>query len=60
VREALDQTQQAIADRAGITVRAYRDIETGRSSPSLETARKGAAAYGTRVDALFPDVKDAA
>jgi DNA-binding XRE family transcriptional regulator len=44
---------QKVADLAGCTKSSYGNIEKGRRSPSLETAKRIARALESTVDALF-------
>jgi molybdate-binding protein/DNA-binding XRE family transcriptional regulator len=56
VREAREQaglTQQALADRVGLTRQALSAVESGRSVPSTGVALRLARALGSRVEDLF-------
>lgn len=46
IRENLGLSQKTVAERAGITQPSYCNIEIGRRSPSIRTAKKIAAALG--------------
>lgn len=48
-----EMTQQALADRVGLTRQTIIAIEQGRYSPSLEAAFRIAQALGARVEAVF-------
>ena len=48
-----EMTQQALADRAGLTRQTIIAIEQGRYSPSLEAAFRIAEAPGVRLDEVF-------
>jgi DNA-binding XRE family transcriptional regulator len=57
IREALGMTQQALADRAGITKRGLRAIELGESAPGIDTAlriTKQFTAVPLTVEYVFP------
>lgn len=53
-RQALGLSQEATANRARISVRYYRLLEAGESTPSLPIARRVAGALGVDVDAVWP------
>lgn len=56
LREARDWTQADLAKRAGLAFSSIQALESGRTkSPTLDTARKLAAALGVAVDALTPE-----
>ncbi len=46
-------TQQALADRAGVTRQTILSIEKGNYNPSVELALRLAAIFGMRVEDLF-------
>ena len=48
-----EMTQQALADRIGVTRQTVIAIEQGRYSPTLETAFRIAAAFGAPLDQVF-------
>ena len=48
-----EMTQQALADRVGLTRQTIIAIEQGRYSPSLEAAFRIAEALGVRLDEVF-------
>lgn len=48
-----EMTQQALADRIGLTRQTVIAIEQGRYSPSLEAAFRIAEALGARLDEVF-------
>ena len=48
-----DMTQQALADRIGVTRQTVNAIELGKYSPSLEVAFRIAAAFGVPLDDVF-------
>jgi DNA-binding XRE family transcriptional regulator len=57
LRQALDVTQEALAERAGVTVATVRAIETGKHPPSLKTALAIKQALGAgSLGAVFPEV----
>ncbi|HEX2391812.1 MAG TPA: helix-turn-helix transcriptional regulator [Solirubrobacterales bacterium] len=49
LRVKRDLTQEVLADKAGITVRALSQIETGNANPTWATVRDIAAAVGASV-----------
>lgn len=51
--EAGEMTQQALAERVGVTRQTILSIEKGNYNPSVELALRLAAALGTTVEALF-------
>jgi len=54
LRFAADEmTQQALAERIGVTRQTVIAIEKGKYSPSLEVAFKIAAVFNTSVDHVF-------
>jgi len=48
-----DLTQQALADRIGVTRQTVNAIELGKYSPSLEVAFRIAAVLGVPLDDVF-------
>lgn len=48
-----DMTQQALADRVGVTRQTVNAIELGKYSPSLEVAFRIAAVFGVPLDTVF-------
>lgn len=48
-----EMTQQALADRIGVTRQTVNAIELGKYSPSLEVAFRIAAVFGVPLDAVF-------
>lgn len=48
-----EMTQQALADRIGVTRQTVNAIELGKYSPSLEVAFRIAAAFGLPLDDVF-------
>lgn len=48
-----EMTQQALADRIGVTRQTVNAIEQGKYSPSLEVAFRIAAVFGQPLDAVF-------
>jgi putative transcriptional regulator len=48
-----DMTQQALADRIGVTRQTVNAIELGKYSPSLEVAFRIARVFDTPIDAVF-------
>ncbi len=48
-----EMTQQALADRIGVTRQTVNAIELGKYSPSLEVAFRIAAVFGVPIDAVF-------
>lgn len=51
-RVACDLTQEALAERAGMSDRSVRALERGQNRPQRDTARRLAAALGLRGDVL--------
>ncbi|HOK96320.1 MAG TPA: helix-turn-helix transcriptional regulator [Anaerohalosphaeraceae bacterium] len=51
--EAGEMTQQALADRVGVTRQTIIAIEQGRYAPSLPLAIKIARTFGKTVDEVF-------
>jgi len=51
--ESGEMTQQALAERIGVTRQTVNAIEQGKYSPSLEAAFKIAAVFGQPLDAVF-------
>jgi putative transcriptional regulator len=52
-RARLDLTQEALADRVGVTRKTINTIENGHFVPSTVLALRLAAALGVPVEALF-------
>jgi putative transcriptional regulator len=48
-----DMTQQALADRIGVTRQTVNAIELGKYSPSLEVAFRIARVFATPIDDVF-------
>ena len=48
-----EMTQQALADRIGVTRQTVNAIELGKYSPTLEMAFRIAAVFGAPLDAIF-------
>ena len=48
-----EMTQQALAERVGVTRQTINAIELGKYSPSLEVAFRIAAAFGARLEDVF-------
>jgi putative transcriptional regulator len=48
-----EMTQQALADRIGVTRQTVIAIEQGRYSPTLETAFRIAAVFGAPLERVF-------
>jgi putative transcriptional regulator len=48
-----EMTQQALAERVGVTRQTVNAIEAGKYSPSLEVAFRMAEVFGVRVDEVF-------
>ena len=48
-----EMTQQALADRIGVTRQTVNAIELGKYSPTLEMAFRIAAVLGAPLDAVF-------
>jgi putative transcriptional regulator len=48
-----EMTQQALADRIGVTRQTVNAIELGKYSPSLEVAFRIAAVFGVPLDEVF-------
>ncbi len=46
-------TQQALAEKAGVTRQTIIAVESGKYCPSLELAFRIAAAFGVRLDEVF-------
>ena len=51
--QAGEMTQQALADKVGVTRQTIIAIEKGKYSPSLEVAFNIAIVFGTTVDRVF-------
>jgi putative transcriptional regulator len=50
---AKEMTQQALADRIGVTRQTVNAIELGKYSPSLEVAFRIAAVFGVPLEEVF-------
>jgi putative transcriptional regulator len=48
-----EMTQQALADKVGVTRQTVNAIEQGKYSPSLEVAFKIAVAFGVGIEKVF-------
>jgi putative transcriptional regulator len=48
-----EMTQQALAERVGVTRQTVNAIELGKYSPSLEVAFRIAAAFGVPLEQVF-------
>jgi putative transcriptional regulator len=48
-----EMTQQALADRIGVTRQTVNAIELGKYSPSLDVAFRIAAAFGVPLEQVF-------
>jgi putative transcriptional regulator len=48
-----EMTQQALADRIGVTRQTVNAIEQGKYSPSLEAAFRIAAVFGRPLESVF-------
>ena len=48
-----DMTQQALADRVGVTRQTINAIELGKYSPSLEVAFRIADVFGVGIEQVF-------
>jgi Zn-dependent peptidase ImmA (M78 family)/DNA-binding XRE family transcriptional regulator len=57
LRREQDLTQEAAAEKIGITRVAYRNIETGKSIPRADTLRNIAAAFEVDIQALVAPVQ---
>ena len=55
-----EMTQQALAERIGVTRQTVNAIEQGKYSPSLEVAFKISAVFGQPLEAVFHYQPDAA
>ena len=55
-----EMTQQALAERIGVTRQTVNAIEQGKYSPSLEVAFKISAIFGQPLEAVFQYQPDAA
>ncbi|GAB5380179.1 MAG: helix-turn-helix transcriptional regulator [Aliiglaciecola sp.] len=56
---ANEMTQQALADKVGVTRQTIMAIEKGKYSPSLEVAFRIAVAFNTHLEDVFIYVGDA-
>jgi putative transcriptional regulator len=54
-----EMTQQALAERVGVTRQTVNAIELGKYSPSLEVAFKIADAFGVPITEVFSYANDA-
>jgi len=57
IREAKSLTQSEVADRAGISRTAYRNIENGSSTPKVSTLQNIAASVDVKLQDLFLPVR---
>lgn len=57
-RTALGLSQQALAERAGLSRIGYRDIENGKSEPRLDTLRRIAEALGVGIPELLAPARE--
>lgn len=48
-----EMTQEALANKVGVTRQTIIALESGRYAPSLELAMRLADAFGTKVDEVF-------
>jgi putative transcriptional regulator len=55
-----EMTQQALAERIGVTRQTVNAIELGKYSPSLEVAFRIAAVFGRPLDHVFQYAPDGA
>ena len=55
LRRDMNLSQNMMAEKCGITQQSYQRIEAGKSSPSVETAKKIAAVLGFDWWLLFED-----
>jgi transcriptional regulator with XRE-family HTH domain len=53
LRREIGETQEAVAEKAGISCRAYQSIEAGRGNPSLKTLDQLAFFYQVTLSRLF-------
>lgn len=53
-----EMTQQALADKIGVTRQTVNAIEQGKYSPSLEAAFRIAAVFGMPLESVFHYSKD--
>ncbi len=53
-----EMTQQALADRIGVTRQTVNAIEQGKYSPSLEAAFRIAAVFGQPLESVFHYSRD--
>ncbi len=51
--EAGEMTQQALAERIGVTRQTVNAIEQGKYSPTLETAFRIALVFGKKLEEVF-------
>lgn len=58
LRVSKKYTQEAVAEKSGISLLAYRNIETQKSEPSLSTLNKIAKVYNVGVEILFKEYKE--
>lgn len=58
IRKRYNLTQLQVAQRVGIAQPVYNRIETGKSNPSVDTAKKIAAVLGFNWTRFFDDRKD--
>lgn len=55
LRVSLGKSQQEIADKALISLLAYRNIENGESDPSLKTLEKLASVFNVNIEEFFKE-----
>jgi putative transcriptional regulator len=55
LRAEHDMTQEALAERIGVSRQAINALETERHDPSLDLAYKIAAAFAVPVEQVFPN-----
>jgi len=51
-RNALGFTQKALAEKIGMSLRGFQDLEAGKNSPSIEIACKLATVFNCKLDEL--------
>jgi putative transcriptional regulator len=59
LRAERDWSQQALADRLGVSRQTVNAIETGRYDPSLPLAFQIAAVFGLTIEQIFQPDRDA-
>jgi putative transcriptional regulator len=55
LRAGLGWTQEQLAETVGVSRQAINALETERHDPSLDLAYRVAAAFGLRVEEIFPN-----